>query len=357
MGIGVKRRSLGHRGVSLIEVLVVTGILSATLAIMLPMINQARMIAARQACVNKMRNLAQGVLFYEGFNGRLPVAGVVGPSDGNSFLRAGYDQNSGNQLSWIVLVLPFIGEDQLASQFEISKSATNQQHDAQSQSLASLVCPSDGGTVDRKFVSSTLGREFGVGNYAAFISPVHGEQQQHWAGALGGFKPGGLEGQPIRKIRDGLNKTMLLSEVRTNPFTGRDPRGAWALPWIGSTTLAADAHPVLAGANLNDIRNVPYVPDTSYPVDQVQRPNSQIGAVDQVSPCGQPLMSALSAMPCTRYPGYGRGFASAAPRSFHENGVNAAFLDGHIEFLSDETDHLIFARRVSVDDAAHASLN
>ena len=177
MGSGYHNSRRSKRAFSLVELLVVIGILAVTISIMLPMINEARMIAARQTCASKMRNLAQGVLFHEGYRGRLPVAGVVEAQEGQSFRRAGYDQASGNQFSWIVLILPLINEGAVHDEFELSQSVAFQRRDPQARTLTALLCPNDAAG-DRKHVSNRFGgREFGLGNFAAFISPVHGEQQ------------------------------------------------------------------------------------------------------------------------------------------------------------------------------------
>ena len=350
MGSNNSKKRRSNRAFSLVELLVVIGILAVTLSIMLPMINEARMIAARQTCASKMRNLAQGVLFYEGYHGHLPVAGVVDSQEGQSFNRAGYDQTTGNQFSWIVLILPLINEGAVRDEFNLNQSVAFQRKDPQARTLTSLLCPNDDAG-DRKHISNRFGgREFGLGNFAAFISPVHGEQQQHWAGALGGFEPGSADGQPLKRVRDGLNHTLLISEVRTNPVSSRDPRGAWAVPWIGSTTLAADVHPELSGEDLTNIANIAYQPDSEFPAVFAQLPNSQLGTADQISPCSFPVSSAFEGMPCGLYRGYGRGFTSASPRSNHRGGVNVTFLDGHVEFMGNEVDSTTYARLISVDD-------
>ena len=350
MGSGFGKSLRSQRAFSLVEVLVVIGILAVTLSIMLPMINEARMIAARQTCASKMRNLAQGVLFHEGYHGRLPVAGLVDAAEGQSFNRAGFNQESGHQLSWIVLILPLINEATVHADFELNQSVAFQGRDPQARTLTALLCPNDDAG-NRKHVSSRFaGREFGLGNYAAFISPVHGEQEQHWAGALGGFRPGSIDGQPLKRVRDGLNHTLLISEVRTNPTSDRDPRGVWAAPWVGSSTLAADVHPELEGEDLSNIGNISYRPDAQFPARFVQLPNSRSGNADQVSPCYSPIDAAYQGMPCAKYRGYGRGFSSAAPRSNHRGGVNVTFLDGHVEFLTNKVDSVAFGRMISVDD-------
>jgi prepilin-type processing-associated H-X9-DG protein len=44
------------------------------------------------------------------------------------------------------------------------------------------------------------------------------------------------------------------------------------------------------------------------------------------------------------------GHMSAAPRSLHPGGVNAAHLDGHAAFIKDEIDEVVMAYLVSIND-------
>ena len=45
---------------------------------------------------------------------------------------------------------------------------------------------------------------------------------------------------------------------------------------------------------------------------------------------------------------------SAAPRSTHPGGVNAAFLDGRVVFLSDDVDEFAMSVMINVDDGLTA---
>ena len=57
-------------------------------------------------------------------------------------------------------------------------------------------------------------------------------------------------------------------------------------------------------------------------------------------------------MPCIKWDwGLGLlGYISAAPRSLHHGGVNIAFLDGHVDFLSDDVDPFTMAYLVGIED-------
>jgi prepilin-type processing-associated H-X9-DG protein len=153
------------------------------------------------------------------------------------------------------------------------------------------------------------------------------------------WTPGDKIGQKIGKVKDGVSKTILGTEVRTLDRTW-DQRGAWALPWGGATLLSLDWHPVNeANASPNQI----YVPIPGY--ENAQLPNRTERIFDQVVVCKEPLYAKQQKMPCQKMT-----FNSAAPRSLHPGGVNAVALDGHVGFISDEIDSYVFAYLVSSND-------
>jgi prepilin-type processing-associated H-X9-DG protein len=141
-------------------------------------------------------------------------------------------------------------------------------------------------------------------------------------------------------LSDGASNTLMLSEVRTrgNPL---DQRGAWALPWTGSTALAVDVHPLGSGTYGGN-------PASS---GTAQLPNNQGPNLDMLYDCPSPAGAQIQRMPCNTYtPGGGLEFLSAAPRSNHAGGVNAIYADGHVDFIADNIDQFLFAYLVSIND-------
>ena len=81
-------------------------------------------------------------------------------------------------------------------------------------------------------------------------------------------------GQPLSRVKDGLSKTLMISEVRTraNPL---DQRGAWALPWTGSSMLAVDVHPLPVLIGRTQIRPDRTLPYTPWPLNAQRRSASE----------------------------------------------------------------------------------
>ena len=136
-----------------------------------------------------------------------------------------------------MLVLPYMGEQSLYQQFDLTQSVLNQVGDPQSMPLGTLYCPSDE-SQNRFYADSALveSKRFAKGNYAAFVSPYHATYADWWPSGLSG-----VHRYAPKNVLDGISNTLLLSEVRTRD-NELDQRGAWALPWTGSTLLAFDMH-------------------------------------------------------------------------------------------------------------------
>ena len=330
-------------GTSLIEFGMVSVILGVAAVITIPVVLKSQTEARKLGCAARMRDLAGSVLAYEQSNGYLPPAGLVAPTPDPQFARGGFDENSGLQISWIVLTLPFQDQQEAFDRFDISIPFYDQSDKAIGTIIESLRCPSD--NLGASFsVLQPLARRFALGNYAAFVSPVHGEDADFFPGALGGFEPGSTNGQRLVEISDGAANSFMLSEVRRRPDKSdetRDSRGAWALPWMGSSILSVDLHT----AGLDKI----YRARTNQQLDNISTPNNFY--VDSIRFCQSPPLAALEEMPCTRYEGYLRGGLSwGAARSLHDGGVNSAFVDGRVRFVTNEVDAVFYANVVSTNN-------
>ncbi len=347
------RGSFRRVAFTLVELLVVIAIIGILVSLLLPAVQAAREAARNLQCRNKLKQMGLGLANYESAHKALPAAGLVAPSDNHSMFGPNFDPLSGQQISWMVLLLPYIEESGLYDEFDLSRSVFEQDRDPQSQFVTTYQCPSDA-SAGRVFSAPNLtrGKDLAKGNYAAYVSPQHVGDLQYIIGALGGFTPGSVHGQRLRRVKDGTTKTMAISEVLTRDETG-DPRGVWAVPWGAGSVLAAhiDHDFEATGTSFEDQRSVRhYVPDPAF-YDWVHLPNT-LKTSDLLYSCPRPVQAHVQGLPCSRGSGRSRLFVTGAPRSHHQGGVNMTSLDGHVGFLSDDVDPVLFVQIVAVNDAA-----
>ena len=363
---------------TLVELLVVIAIIGVLVALLLPAVQSAREAARRTQCVNQLKQTALAAINYESAHKVLPPSGLSEvirktydpPGEAPPFEYDVVDQRYGRMTSWVVLLLPYLDNSSLADNFDLEKSVIERAGDPQAVAIPSLTCPSDGSGATY-FADDVLtkGRVFAKGNYAAYASPTHTDLQLLYPGA---FIAGGL---PLKRVIDGATHTVGLSEIRNLPATS-DERGAWALAWNGATLLAMDLHHSssatgsLKAEYYMDV-NLLHLVQTPNHVDPVAlaglpRPPEAIGDVTMRCPPDQTSVErvtlAREGMPCSNWVGINSstsptshsvgllGYLSAAPRSAHPGGVNAAFLDGHVVFWADDIDPVAMALMIDIRD-------
>ena len=326
------------RGFTLVELLVVIAIIGVLSSLLLPAVQAARESARRIKCQNNLAQLGLGIQNYEDSLRYYPASGITDAS------QAQYESRSGTMMSWAVLILPFIEQAPLHAQFDFNVSVLNQSKEPQSKQIAVMMCPSDE-TKGRYYTDGTYtsNKIFAKGNYAAFCSPVHVELQSRYRSALNSHMPQ----NSAHVATDGTANTLLLSEVRTRA-NQQDQRGAWALPWTGSSLLAFDMHDSTYTSN---IKEGGYTPQ-AFSLGQTQRPNNQGPNLDMLYVCPDPAEAQLRRMPCNVFGGGANNYLSAAPRSHHPSCVNVVYADRHIGTLTDSIDEYVMAKLVSIEDAS-----
>ena len=343
------------RGFTFVELLVVIAVIGVLVSLLLPAVNAAREAARLIQCKNQQKQLSLALLTYESMQGSFPPAGLVAPYDRRSMFDHGFQPWTGVQVSWIVLLLPQLEEQALYDQFDLSagQSVFTQPLEPQARTVSALLCPSDE-AFRSSHVPAGEEKRFAKGNYAAYTSPQHIGDGEDIPGALGGFTPGDPKrrGQRLRKVRDGLSKTISISEVVARQHE-RDARGAWALPWGGSSLLSLHVHHDFAatGSNSRDLRTVDrYIPDLRFGPRWAQTPNRQDSFGDFLERCYKPRLSRLEGLPCSSWNNSPLGGLTASPRSRHPGGVVTSALDGHCGFMSDDIDWVTMAYLISADD-------
>jgi prepilin-type N-terminal cleavage/methylation domain-containing protein len=200
---------------TLVELLVVIAIIGVLVALLLPAVQAARESARRTTCSNNLKQLSLGLLNYESAIGVLPPCGI--PS---------------NQMSWTVLMLPFIEQQTLYDKFNFNQGAWNafgRIDVVRKIKLKAILCP---GLVTPTDTTSRFGGEEDVSalHYYAVLGPNGGVNPRYQIEGLdmgfgvcamqGAFGQGRFDGQnviplsnPLRGFTDGTSNTLLIGEL------------------------------------------------------------------------------------------------------------------------------------------------
>ena len=104
---------LRRRAFSLIELLVVIAIIAILMALLLPAIQKVRAAADSLRCRNNLKQIGIACHHYHNDNGTLPPGGIEWRPFGNTTKR---------QLAWSAFILPYIEQDNLSKQLDLSKA-------------------------------------------------------------------------------------------------------------------------------------------------------------------------------------------------------------------------------------------
>jgi prepilin-type N-terminal cleavage/methylation domain-containing protein len=137
------------KGFTLVELLVVVSIIGVLVSMLLPAVQRVREAARRTECLNNLKQIGLSVHLYEGAQMQIPPSR---PADGF--------------LTWPTLLLPFMEQKNLCSQFVMDAPYRTQDPDIMRRGAAVMICPSRRSRVEVSR-SERLGAPVGaVGDYA-----------------------------------------------------------------------------------------------------------------------------------------------------------------------------------------------
>jgi prepilin-type N-terminal cleavage/methylation domain-containing protein/prepilin-type processing-associated H-X9-DG protein len=150
---------------TLIELLVVIAIIAVLIGLLLPAVQKVRETAARMSCANSLKQIGLALHNYESANGHFPTAYKMLPAPD----PAAPSGTGSYGPSAFVLILPYLEQDNVYRQIDITKAALNPvnmppNNPAYSTPIKTFLCPSAPGnpTVDYSAELSNSFNNFGI---------------------------------------------------------------------------------------------------------------------------------------------------------------------------------------------------
>ena len=349
--IAMPRSELRKLGFTLVELLLVIAIIAILIGLLLPAVQKVREAAARAKCQNNLKQLALGLHNYHNANARFP-AGATTLDETPQIPRAtpsilpGETTDGLTVLSarvsgapWTVHVLPYIEQEALYNQFDQNAAfmvfggiypVGTQNMNAARQRNVRFECPSDPNSTAANFNSNYFGVQGGCGSLSN-VWDLNTEGCVTGASFFGGLLsvngPLPVNGRvSLNTITDGTSNTILIAETKYMQIKSATETQYWN-SWASGFSIAWDKGPP-GSVDGNKYRyNVSLVA-------LVNQPNIVVfDAAANNSKDGGFYMSRNSG-------------------SYHMGGINVAYCDGSVHFISDSVSPTVFRSAGRIADGA-----
>ena len=123
-------------GFTLVELLVVIAIIGILIGLLLPAVQSVREAARRTQCMNNLRQVGLATISFHDSQGAFPPARTA---TSNQVLPL-FAKNG--PASWVVRILPFIEQNNLYKQWDLTDLYENQPEVAIATPVSTMLCPS-----------------------------------------------------------------------------------------------------------------------------------------------------------------------------------------------------------------------
>jgi len=316
-------RCFCRRGFTVIELLVVIGIIGILVGLLLPAVQSSREAARRALCANNLGQLIRATHSFEASRGGFPPAAFWG----RPLALAPKDDMVGI-FSLHCLLLPFLEQQNIYNNINFNLMSGSfvwldaYQRTAATQTINTFLCPSDPYTRSKPFGANSYRACTGLGEMSKLADGVYLPIND---GAFAPIDDGNSRVLPLSSFRDGLSNTLAFSEkpVGSGINGSYQPFRDWVLRGWNGGLLTADQW-IDACSRI--------VPDDT----QLDAGGSWMipGAIQS--------HFFASAPPDTLVPDCGStafnlGVGIFAARSYHPGGVNAAMADGSVRWFTSGT--------------------
>lgn len=342
---------------TLLELLVVIGIIAVLAALLLPAIQRARAAGFSATCKNNLKQIATALHQYTSSKGSFPPgciqrADFTSPNTCNTpYCTINKARSSEQGPSFLVLLLEMLEQHQLYTSCNFQQPIRHPANQTVIEArIATFMCPSDPGGNDY-----FTGAFDAPGNFAGRMSKGNyagnfGAAGWHWDLRYLQKAPlvQGVFGQSSATRvsdlqRDGDSNTLMLSEVRGIKATD-DIRGVWSVGVLGAAGFASRSEdpttsdsPTTAAQLLPNSKSPDLIPYCNAGIEEAMPCIARSGENLPLIPIPKP-----TALTDPRWTAILPSQLGAAPRSAHTGGVNVAFADASVRLLAETVSPTVY---------------